>query len=188
MAITLNRQSYEGEAPIIYRDCKTLPGGFSLTQKYANGTLIKRGTPIFVDTKTHTAIVCKCAQVGAGTTTKAIKVAKGHLFQVGDEIVKDGDDATIATIVGIEKGTSQDTLNLSVGLSATQDNIIELKDRPVPNTVTSDDLLVEDKGLPAIDAAYSAVVLYHNTAVYYNPAWISGLCLKDNPNILLITQ
>ena len=44
------------------------------------------------------------------------------------------------------------------------------------------------KGLPTIDAAYEAVVLYPSLSCPILDEWKNGVCLKSNPNILFIKQ
>jgi hypothetical protein len=44
------------------------------------------------------------------------------------------------------------------------------------------------KGLPTIDAAFEAVVLYPSLSFPVLPEWLNGCCLKSNPNILFIKQ
>ena len=57
-----------------------------------------------------------------------------------------------------------------------------------PNMVVAADKEFNGKGIPAIDAAYEAVVLFPSLTVSIPSEWKTGPCLKDNPNILFIRQ
>ena len=57
-----------------------------------------------------------------------------------------------------------------------------------PNMVNGAVKEFNGKGLPTIDAAYEAVVLYPSLNFPILPEWLNGCCLKSNPNILFIKQ
>ena len=57
-----------------------------------------------------------------------------------------------------------------------------------PNMVNGAVKEFNGKGLPTIDAAYEAVVLYPSLNFPILPDWLNGCCLKSNPNILFIKQ
>ena len=57
-----------------------------------------------------------------------------------------------------------------------------------PNMVNGEVKEFNGKGLPTIDAAYEAVVLYPSLNFPILPEWLNGCCLKSNPNILFIKQ
>ena len=57
-----------------------------------------------------------------------------------------------------------------------------------PNMVNGAVKEFNGKGLPTIDAAYEAVVLYPSLGFPILPDWLNGCCLKSNPNILFIKQ
>ena len=57
-----------------------------------------------------------------------------------------------------------------------------------PNMVNGAVKEFNGKGLPTIDAAYQAVVLYPSLNFPILPEWLNGCCLKSNPNILFIKQ
>lgn len=57
-----------------------------------------------------------------------------------------------------------------------------------PNMVNGAVKEFNGKGLPTIDAAYEAVVLYPSLSFPILPEWLNGCCLKSNPNILFIKQ
>ena len=50
------------------------------------------------------------------------------------------------------------------------------------------DLEFKGTGIPTIDAAYEAVVLYNNVNYPIPADWLQGVTLKSNPNILFIKQ
>lgn len=57
-----------------------------------------------------------------------------------------------------------------------------------PNMVVGAVKEFNGKGLPTIDAAYEAVVLYPSLNFPVIDKWLNGVCLKSNPNILFIKQ
>ncbi len=57
-----------------------------------------------------------------------------------------------------------------------------------PNMVNGAVKEFNGKGLPTIDAAYEAVVLYPSLNFPMLDEWLNGCCLKSNPNILFIKQ
>lgn len=57
-----------------------------------------------------------------------------------------------------------------------------------PNMVNGAVQEFNGKGIPAISAAYEAVVLYPSLGFPVLPEWLNGCCLKSNPNILFIKQ
>jgi len=64
MAIEFKRTKVAGHFPEIWRgECRMLPGGFKPAQDFAVGTVLHRGTPLYVDFETMTAAVCKTAMV-----------------------------------------------------------------------------------------------------------------------------
>ena len=64
MAIDFKKEKIRGRSPEFWRgEAKVLPGGFKPTQEFPVGTVILRGTPLFVDFEARTAAVCKVALV-----------------------------------------------------------------------------------------------------------------------------
>ena len=91
MAIDFKKTQLSGHTPEIWRgECKILPGGFKPVQNFPVGTVLHRGTPIYVDFEAMSAAVCKTAKVLKGGTTTAPRVAKGHYFVAGDVVMKLG--------------------------------------------------------------------------------------------------
>lgn len=196
MAIEFNAEKYSGRTPEIWRgECKMLPGGFIPSQAFAPDFVLHRGTPVYVDFDTHKADVCKSARVLDGSVAKEIRVTKGTAFQVGDEVVKYGvvgteeSPAPVATISKIVRtNVEYDVLTLSASVATAKDDVIILKDCKTPNAVVGADLKFTGKGLPTMDVAYEAVVLYPSLAEVIVADWLNGFCLKSNPNILFIKQ
>lgn len=82
MAIDFKKTQLSGHTPEIWRgECKILPGGFKPVQNFPVGTVLHRGTPIYVDFEAMSAAVCKTAKVLKGGTTTAPRVAKGALLR-----------------------------------------------------------------------------------------------------------
>lgn len=200
MAIEFKKTAYSGGFPEIWRgECKMLPGGFKPLQSFSVGTVLRRATLLEVNFENMTAAVIKLADVLAGGTTKAVRVAKGHYFAVGDVVTKIGDGKSTPSISSIDtSNVDYDVLTLSAaytGLTA-GDTIVEsatvgsgdATSKYTPNMIVGADKEFNGKGIPAIDAAYEAVVLYPSLSFTIPAEWLNGPCLKSNPNILFVKQ
>lgn len=203
MAITFEKQSFGGRFPEIWRgECKMLPGGFKPTQEFAPGTVVRRATPVFVNFDEMSATVCKVASVLDGGTTTKVRVPKGHYFTKGDNVFKYGDAApALVTVNEVDRTNSAyDVLTLSNAITgiAKDDVLVEGKsvegETPTvkavcePNMVVGADKQFDGKGLPTIDAAFEAVVLYPSLQFPILKEWLQGVALKNNPNIIFIKQ
>ncbi len=206
MAIEFKTQQIPGRFPEIWRgECKMLPGGFKPVQEFPIGTIVRRATPLYVDFDTMTAAVCKTATVLNGGTTKEVRVPKGHYFVNGDKIIKHGADA-LGEIDTIDRSNdAYDILKLKAaytdikaddviaegiadtegeGEAATTTNRV----RYTPNNINGEDKEFTGRGLPTLDAAYEAVVLVPSLLFPMLPEWLTGIALKNNPNIIYIKQ
>lgn len=203
MAITFEKQSFGGRFPEIWRgECKMLPGGFKPTQEFAPGTVVRRATPVFVNFDEMSATVCKVASVLDGGTTTKVRVPKGHYFTKGDNVFKYGAEApALVTVNEVDRTNSAyDVLTLSKAITgiAKDDVLVEGKsvegETPTvkavcePNMVVGADKQFDGKGLPTIDAAFEAVVLYPSLQFPILKEWLQGVALKNNPNIIFIKQ
>lgn len=201
MAIEFKKTSISGHFPEIWRgECKILPGGFKPEQNFPVGTVLRRGTLLEVNFEKMSAGVIKLAKVLAGGTAQAVRVAKGHLFAVGDVITKLGDGKATPNIASINTDNADyDVLNLSAAYTglAADDNIVEsaaaeeggtATSKYTPNMIVGAEKEFNGKGIPTIDAAFEAVVLYPSLAFSIPEEWLNGPCLKSNPNILFIKQ
>lgn len=210
MAIDFKKTQLSGHTPEIWRgECKILPGGFKPVQNFTVGTVLHRGTPIHVDFEAMSAAVCKTAKVLAGGTTTAPRIAKGHYFVAGDVVMKLGvtdkspiiksidtanaeyDVLTFASaIAGLAEGDI--LVEASAAAAAEGDNeAVPAAPLYTPNMVVGAVKEFTGKGLPTIDAAYEAVVLYPSLNFPLLEDWLINpgkVCLKANPNILFIKQ
>lgn len=210
MAIDFKKTQLSGHTPEIWRgECKILPGGFKPVQNFPVGTVLHRGTPIYVDFEAMSAAVCKTAKVLKGGTTTAPRVAKGHYFVAGDVVMKLGvtdkspiiksidtanagyDVITFASaIAGLDEGDI--LVEASAAAAAEGDNeAVPAAPLYTPNMVVGAVKEFTGKGLPTIDAAYEAVVLYPSLNFPLLEDWLINpgkVCLKANPNILFIKQ
>ena len=210
MAIDFKKTQLSGHTPEIWRgECKILPGGFKPVQNFPVGTVLHRGTPIHVDFEAMSAAVCKTAKVLAGGTTTAPRIAKGHYFVAGDVVMKFGvtdkypiiksidtanaeyDVLTFASaIAGLAEGDI--LVEASAAAAAEGDNeAVPAAPLYTPNMVVGAVKEFTGKGLPTIDAAYEAVVLYPSLNFPLLEDWLINpgkVCLKANPNILFIKQ
>jgi len=207
MAIEFQKTAYSGRFPEFWRgEAKVLPGGFKPDQIIANGTVVRRGTPLYVDFATRKAYICKSGVVLAGGTTTKPRVAKGNYFAVGDKVSKVGHYGASPSISAIDTSNADyDVLTLSsayTGLAA-DDVLVESSEytaatqsaeavpaapKYAPNAVLAADEEFNGKGLPTFDAAYDAVVLYPALSFPIVADWLNGFTLKSNPNILFIKQ
>ena len=200
MAIEFKKTAYSGRFPEIWRgECKMLPGGFKPLQSFSVGTVLRRATLLEVNFENMTAAVVKLADVLAGGTTEAVRVAKGHYFAVGDVITKVGDGKSAPSISSIDtSNVDYDVLTLSAAYTGLKkgDTIVEstavgsgdATSKYTPNMIVGADKEFNGKGIPAIDAAYEAVVLYPSLSFTIPAEWLNGPCLKSNPNILFVKQ
>lgn len=203
MAITFEKQSFGGRFPEIWRgECKMLPGGFKPTQEFAPGTVVRRATPVFVNFDEMSATVCKVASVLDGGTTTKVRVPKGHYFTKGDNVFKYGAEAPeLVTVKEVDRTNSAyDVLILSKAITdiAKDDVLVEgksvegetqtVKAVCEPNMVVGADKQFDGKGLPTLDAAFEAVVLYPSLQFPILKEWLQGVALKNNPNIIFIKQ
>jgi hypothetical protein len=210
MAIDFKKTQLSGHTPEIWRgECKILPGGFKPVQNFPVGTVLHRGTPIHIDFEAMSAAVCKTAKVLAGGTTTAPRIAKGHYFVAGDVVMKLGvtdkspiiksidtanaeyDVLTFASaIAGLAEGDI--LVEASAAAAAEGDNeAVPAAPLYTPNMVVGAVKEFTGKGLPTIDAAYEAVVLYPSLNFPLLEDWLINpgkVCLKANPNILFIKQ
>lgn len=201
MAIEFKKTAVSGRTPEIWRgECKILPGGFKPLQNLPVGTTLRRGALLEVNCKDMTAAVVKLADVLEGGTTTAVRVAKGHYFAVGDVVTKVGDGSATPSIQSVDaSNVDYDVLNLSAAYTGLSkgDIIVEsaavgsgkASSKYTPNAIVGADKEFNGKGIPAIDAACEAVVLYPSLSFSVPEEWLlGGLCLKSNPNILFIKQ
>lgn len=207
MAIEFQKTAYSGRFPEFWRgEAKVLPGGFKPDQTIANGTVVRRGTPLYVDFATRKAYICKSGVVLAGGTTTKPRVAKGNYFAVGDKVSKVGHYGASPSISAIDTSNADyDVLTLSSAYSglAADDVLVESSEytaatqsaeavpaapKYAPNAVLAADEEFNGKGLPTFDAAYDAVVLYPALSFPIVADWLNGFTLKSNPNILFIKQ
>lgn len=203
MAITFEKQSFGGRFPEIWRgECKMLPGGFKPTQEFAPGTVVRRATPVFVNFDEMSATVCKVASVLDGGTTTKVRVPKGHYFTKGDNVFKYGDAApALVTVNEVDRTNSAyDVLTLSKAITGIEKDDVLVEGKSVegetptvkavcePNMVVGADKQFDGKGLPTIDAAFEAVVLYPSLQFPILKEWLQGVALKNNPNIIFIKQ
>lgn len=197
MAIEFKKTAFSGNTPVIWRgECKMLPGGFKPKQTFPVGTVLRRGIPIQVDFEEMSAGVVKIAKVLTGGTTSAPRVSKGHLFALGDKVQKVGDTKS-TTVSKIDTSNADyDVITLAAEITgltdgdSIQESDGESSAKPLytPNMVIGADLEFKGTGIPTIDAAYEAVVLYNNVNYPIPADWLQGVCLKSNPNILFIKQ
>lgn len=212
MAIDFKKTKVQGHTPEIWRgECKILPAGFKPVQSFPVGTVLHRGTPLFVDFEAMTAAVCKTAKVLTGGTTTAPRVAKGHYFVAGDVVMKNGVTDKSPSIKSIDTSNGDyDVITLSAAISGLTENdiLVEATEyaatgggsgsdpipaapRYTPNMIVGAVNEFTGKGLPTIDAAYEAVVLYPSLNFPLLEDWLitpGKICLKANPNILFIKQ
>jgi len=160
MPILFKKQSYGGHFPEIWRgECKVLPGGFKPVQNFPVGTVLRRGTPLFVDFDAHTAAVLKAATVLDGGTTTKVRVGKGHVFAAGDTVTEKKEGATAtATVKTVDTSNEEyDVLELSAGLTgvAKDSIIVEAGETAgaakyeAPNTIVSAEKVFDGKGTPS---------------------------------------
>ena len=197
MAIEFKSVPYAGDMPVFWRgEARILPGGYKLLQTFPKGTRIRKGTLLSIVPGTLTANVVKRAVVIAGGTTTAPRVTKNSYFQVGDLVMDIIGNIGRAINAIDTSNTEYDVLTLASALTgiAADAQIVEAtaatsaEPKFVPNMVvgeTTEPLDGADQDTTS--AAYDAVVL-----LGYVPAmpaaWLTGVALKNNPNIIFVKQ
>lgn len=201
MGINFKSQKIAGHFPELWRgECAVLPGGFAPANTIAIGTVVKVGTPLFVDFDKRTAAVCKTALVVSGGTTTSPRVAKGHYFAVGDTVAVNGGTTAVSVKSIDTDNVDYDVITFDKALTGVKaDDVLiesesEVSEKAVskyaPNMIVSADKEFKTTGLNTLDAGYDARVLKHSLK---NTPWldewlIGGICLAKNPNIMVITQ
>lgn len=207
MAVEFNKTSYEGNNPDFWRgDAKILPGGFILGQTLPVGSVVRRGTPLYIeDEPNRKAYICKSADVIDGSDADALKVAKGHFFAVGDKVTTAGDSTGSATPKSISaidtSNAGYDVLTLSAditGLSSNKGTIVEAggttnaylgKSKYEPNAVVGSDAEINGRGVASVDVAFEGVVLRNMVKAPIASIWLTGgISMKNNHSIKFIIQ
>jgi hypothetical protein len=210
MAIEFEREYIPGNFPVFWRgECKVLPGDYRLKQEFTEGTLLVKGTPLFVDFDKMECAVIKLARVMAGGTGTKPRVVKGSLLQKGDTVMKLGDGTKSVTVSSIDTSNNDyDELTLSAALTgiAEGDDIQESSEYhaagadPVAdpeveaaplyemNTVISDSYTYQKLGFQTVAAGYEVIIL--KEVAYPIPAsWLEGgMSLKNNHSIKYVKQ
>lgn len=198
MAINFVKTSYEMSPPVIWRgECKVLPGGFKIVNTVTLGQTVRRGTPLRVNFEDMTAAVVKAAKVLEGGSASKPRVRKGLNFSKGDPVCKPGTSDSIVTVSSVDtSNASYDVINLSGAISGLSpgDIIVEgesaegtNRTKYMPNAIAASDLDIVDK-IDTLDAGYEALVLRKNVPYAIPDEWLTGIALKENPNILFINQ
>lgn len=200
MAISFNPTAYSGKAPVFWRgEAKVLPGGYQLTDTLPAGVVIPKGTFVAISNSTLSANLCKYNAILDGSTISAIRVAKGTLFIAEDVFYLDGDDTLEIEVQRVDRSDAaydvivpvadQNFTSISGVTAITSISASETDYDVLPNAVVATDFVVKDHGVNTIDLAYDAVVINNTAACGAVPAtFLNGICLKGNPNIIIIKQ
>lgn len=156
MGVSFDKTAFGGRAPKFYGDPKILPGDFKVKQTLTEGSLIEKATPVQLDFAAKEVGIVKIAKVVAGGSTSAPHVAKtGHLFAVGDVLMKVGKTDASPTITAIDKtNASYDVLTLSAAIEG----------------LTVDDLLQEATAYEAAGAGTAEVKGVYTLTIGTKPA------------------
>jgi len=205
MAVEFNKTSHEGNNPDFWRgEAKILPGGFILAQTLPVGSVVRRGTPLYIeDEPNRKAYICKSADVTDGSDADALQVAKGHFFAVGDKVTTAGDttsNGTPKSITAINTSNAgYDVLSLSgniTGLSNNKGTIVEAggitnlgQSKYEPNAVVGSDAEIDGRGVASVDVAFEGVVLRNMVKAPIASIWLTGgISMKNNHSIKFIIQ
>lgn len=201
MGISFDKTATAVSFPPFWRgDVKVLPGDFKLKQTFAEGTILKAGTPIQLDFDNMECGVVKVAKVLAGGTTTIPRVTKGTLLKVGDTVAKVGKLDLSRTVSAIDtSNAAYDLVTLSGAMTTltTGDFLVESATYEAAVTesapiYTADAVIETTKeytalGFQTVSAGYEALVL--KEVVYPIPAsWLTGFSLTKNPSIKYIKQ
>lgn len=201
MAIKFERSSYPGYIDAFWRaDVKILPGGFSLKQTVPTGEVVRRGSLVAVDCDTMSAALVKTGIVLNGGTTTKPRVSKNNNFVAGDTVMKVGKTDLAVTVKSVDhSNTGYDIVEFDKALTTLAEGdylqeAVKGSDSTygaayVANAVVATDYVSRESGLPALDVAYSALVL-KDVCQQFPASFLAdnSFCLATNHNILFIRQ
>ena len=201
MAINFARTAYPGNiSPFWRQEVRMLPGGFSLLQTIPVGEVVERGAFISVDFDNHSAAIVKIGKIVDGGTTTKPRVSKKNNFFAGDTIMKLGKTDLSVTVKSVDHtNPDYDVLELSAALtSLAKDDFIQeaikgddntYSPKYVANMVLGADFESRKSGLPALDVAWSAMIL-KDICTPFPSSWLAtnSPCLATNPHIMFIKQ
>lgn len=194
MRIDFNKTERTGAKRTIWREPKVLPGGFTPTNNPPNGSFIKRGTLVLVDTKSREATIIRVAKVMAIDSTH-IRISNDGLMKEGITCMISG-KGTSFQIVSIDKYDNETdiiTIDISVESLAVGDIFFEVKPKGMgsseiiyPNAVTATDCTVKENTFTVLDIAWQAIVVRSATNGIPDEFVCGGITLKNNHNIVFI--
>ena len=189
MAIDFKKTQLSGHTPEIWRgECKILPGGFKPVQNFPVGTVLHRGTPIYVrrlqdrqgSQRRHDHRAPRRQRALLRRRRRSNETRSNR--QIPDhQVHRHGQCRVRCHHVRIRHRRAGRGRHPRRGSRICY----------TPNMVVGAAKEFTGKGLPTIDAAYEAVVLYPSLNFPLLEDWLINpgkVCLKANPNILFIKQ
>lgn len=129
MAVTYPTSAANGSKSVL-ANCFYVPpvqrevSGYKLTGSYEKGTVIPMGTPIYADTATKQATICKYAVVEKKVDAKNFVLKDISFLAVGDKVFASG-KTTLSTISAIDKATRTITLSANNAEIVAGDVLVE---------------------------------------------------------------
>lgn len=199
MGVKFETEKYLGTIPKFWRgEAKILPGGYKLTQTLPKGTIVPKGTALEIIKGTLTASIAKRIEVIAGGTAQKPRVMKNSFIQANDIVMKSGTQLSVTVSSIDSSNTEYDVLNLSAAITGLTagDILIEAASvstdsatpKYMPNAVVGENTNpLNGDDSDTVSAAYDGVLLW-GFVPSLPEEWLQGICLKNNPNIILIKQ
>jgi len=206
MGVEFNKNGIGGDFPVFWRgECKVLPGDYKLKQTFAEGDLLRKGTPLQIDFENMEAGVVKVAKVLAGGTTAKPRVVKGSLLKSGDVVMKLGKNDLSPSVSSIDTSNSDyDVITLSAAITGLAEGAFlqecsayvpaagEVAAVPsvplyVPDAVIETNKEYSLNGFQTVSAGYDVLIL--KCVAYPVPSeWLEGFSLKNNHSIKYVKQ
>ena len=168
MGIEFDKTKIKGSFPVFWRgECSPLPGDFKLTTELAEGTIVRKGTPIKLDFDRMECKICKAVKVLTGGTTTKPRIEK-------DSFVAKGDSIGGQNVSSVDSSNADyDVVTLAAAVeSATEGAILAVG---------------TDMSFQTVSAGYEVLIL-KDVAYPVPSSWLTGFSMKNNPTIKYIRQ
>ena len=195
MAVIVEGKPIADHVPVVYRKAKVLPAGYRVMTALQKGFNIVRGAFLMITAGKLEAEVCRVGLIVAGGSTTAPRVKKGHGFVANNVVMLSGKKQS-KTIQSVDTSNAEyDVLTLDAALTGADSGgiLVEAKAahdtaavvKHEPNAFVDMDAEYKDADT-VVSAAYDGILIAGNTIV--PTEWVNGICLKGNPNVLIVAQ
>jgi hypothetical protein len=183
MGIEFDKTKIKGSFPVFWHgECAVLPGDFKLTTELAEGTIVRKGTPIKLDFDSMECKICKAVKVLAGGTTTKPRIGK-------DSFVAKGDSIGGQNVSSVDSSNSDyDVVTLAAAVeSATEGAILAVGTDEPDAVVETTFVYTKNMSFQTVSAGYEVLIL-KDVAYPVPSSWLTGFSMKNNPTIKYIRQ